>query len=129
MRACFRWSRIRGVPLLLLEPSELVRELFTLGVGHREVDDKTAGDGVADLTVEPAEITEVGRETITDLSHDGDRDHHPKRRNAAGPAGEAAWLPLRIIPVWKRVPSIDHDIDGTLSQNFINRHCILNIDA
>src|SRR5215467_15410556 len=96
MRTCRDDARIlpelgdAGLFLLLFQPGELVREALAHGLGHLQFEQEAARLGVADEAIKFAEIAKIGREAIADLAHDWYVDHHPKRRNARGPAREDA---------------------------------------
>ena len=103
-----------GVFLLLFEPGKFARELLAHGSGHVELEQKAAGNGVADDALQVTEIPEIGCDTVSDLADHRHRDHHSERRNAAGPASKGAWLALRVKPVRKRVMPACRDVDGSL---------------
>src|SRR4030088_1466597 len=89
--------------LFLVQPGELARKLLAHGCRHGKFEQDAAGSGVADMAFELAEIAEIGRDAISDPANDRHGDHHPERRNAAGPARESARPALRVKPVAKRV--------------------------
>ena len=84
----------RRILLLLLEPGQLARQLFAFSMGNRKIEQEAAGDRVADVSVEPTKITEIGRQAIADLSDHRHRDHRSRpyrqggqRHRAGGCAG------------------------------------------
>src|ERR1700738_207075 len=108
--------------LLLFQPGEFARELFAHGRGHVEFEQEGAGHGVADNALEVAESPEIRCDTVPDLADHRHRDHHPERRNAAGPAGKGAWPALRVKPVRKRVMPAYCDVDSSLFEKLFDRH-------
>jgi hypothetical protein len=128
MRACRDDPRVfpgfadGGILLLVVEPGELGCELLAHGGGHGEFEQEAAGSGVADVPVELAEIAEIGGDAIADLADHRHGDHHPERRNAAGPAREGAWLSPRVKPVRKRVMAAYGDVDSLLTEKLLDRH-------
>src|SRR5260370_6547886 len=111
-----------GSFLLLFQPGELARELFPHGLGHLEFEQEGAAHGVADKALEVAEIVKMGGDAIADLAGHRYVDHHPERRNACGPAREAAWLSLRVKPSCETVAPANGDIDGSLFEKLFDRH-------
>jgi hypothetical protein len=85
-----------GIFLLLVQPVELARERLAHGCGQ-------------------------GRDGIADPADHRHGDHHPERRNAAGPAREGTWLAL-CTPFRKRIVAGNCDVDGRLLEKLFDRH-------
>src|SRR5665213_719277 len=128
MRTCRDDARLlpgvrdAGILLLLFQPGKLACEFLAHRRRHGEFEQEAALGGVADEALELAEITEIGRDAVADPADHGHRDHHPERRNAAGPACEGAGLSLRVKPVRERIAPAHRDVDGPLLEKLLHRH-------
>ncbi len=68
-----------GILQLLFQPVEFVRKPLTRSVAHIKFEQETSPLGVADVAVQIAEFTEIGREAVADPADDGDVHGHPVR--------------------------------------------------
>ena len=113
-------ARIRE---LSFEPGELLGEPRATLRRHLHVDQEAAAYRMADGAFELAELAEIGGVALADAADDRHLDHHAKRRDAAGPTGKAAQLPIGIIPApLERIAAVDGDIDRALLEEGFDGH-------
>src|SRR5205809_996862 len=82
----------RWVTLLLLQPVQLARELFTQRLVGLKIDQEAARDSIGDPALQCAEIAKIRGDPFADFADHRHIDQHPERRHAAGTAGELAPL-------------------------------------